>query len=217
MVQIAVIVGNPFAGSLDHALAAAYTSAARDAGADVRVIDLADADFALSPARRDELRVTGPDDIDRLGPQVAAMIGTVEWADHLVFVYPVWWGTFPAVLKGFIDRVFLSGTAFRYGAQGPRWERLLRGRTARLMTTMDAPSVFNRIKYRRASENAMRNPLLWYVGIKTIGSDTFDRVRFSTPERRAGWLATAARLGERDAVRLTPVSDAQRRHAPVDA
>lgn len=217
MTHIAVVVGNPFPDSLDHALAAAYATAARGAGAEVRVIDLAESRFELTPRTREDVRVTGMDDLDRLGPQIASMIETVAWADHLVFVYPIWWGTYPAVLKGFIDRVFLSGTAFRYGRHGTGWERLLRGRTARLLVTMDAPSFFNRLKYRRASEMAMRNPLLWYVGIKTVGVTHFDRVRFSTPERRTGWLERAARLGDRDAGRAPASSDAQRRHATVDA
>ncbi len=40
-------------------------------------------------------------------------------ADHLVFVYPNWWATFPALLKGFIDRVFLPNFAFKYRENSP--------------------------------------------------------------------------------------------------
>jgi len=214
MSNIAVIVGNPFAGSLDHALADAYASAARAAGGDVRVVDLAATEFELSPPMREHLRVDGPDDVDRLGMPVADMIRTIDWADHVVFVYPVWWGTFPAVLKGFIDRVFVSGTAFRYRDHGSRWDRLLAGRTARLIVTMDAPTVFNRIKYRRATEVAMRNPLLWFVGIRTVGVTYFDKVRSSTPRRRATWLERAGRLGARDAGRTGTL---RREPAPAGA
>ena len=86
MSNIAVIVGNPFAGSLDHALADAYASAARAAGGDVRVVDLAATEFELSPPMREHLRVDGPGDVDRLGMPVADMIRTIDWADHVVFV-----------------------------------------------------------------------------------------------------------------------------------
>ena len=197
MSNIAVIVGNPFAGSLDHALADAYASAARAAGGDVRVVDLAATEFELSPPMREHLRVDGPDDVDRLGMPVADMIRTIDWADHVVFVYPVWWGTFPAVLKGFIDRVFVSGTAFRYRDHGSRWDRLLAGRTARLIVTMDAPTVFNRIKYRRATEMAMRNPLLWFVQHQLWphgnAPDVDDRVRTAWAE---GYVAVNRTFGE---------------------
>jgi len=42
----------------------------------------------------------------------------VKWADHIIFVYPVWWGAMPAILKGYIDRVFAEGFAYEYVANG---------------------------------------------------------------------------------------------------
>lgn len=103
------------------------------------MIDLATADFNLSPADVGELQVAGPDDLNRLGPAIAAMARDVLWADHLVFVHPVWWGTYLAVLKGFIDRVFVGGIVFKHRARGQGWNRLLKGKTARLVYTVDAP------------------------------------------------------------------------------
>lgn len=38
----------------------------------------------------------------------------VTWADHLIFIFPIWWSGMPAILKGFIDRVFVSGFAYSY-------------------------------------------------------------------------------------------------------
>lgn len=199
MRNITLIIGHPRPGSFNHGLADAYAASARASGADVRVIDLATTEFDLSTADLNELQVAGPDDLDRLGPAIAVMVRDVLWADHLVFVHPVWWGTYPAVLKGFIDRVFVSGIVFKYRARGQGWDRLLKGKTARLVYTMDAPGWFNRIKYRRASEQSLRNPLLWYCGVKTIGATAFSPVRGSTQERRERWLENAASLGTIDA------------------
>lgn len=201
MERILVIIGNPIAASLSHGLAVAYREAAAGGGAQVRTIDLATASFELVPKDRDALRVRDLDDAARLGPELAGMTEALHWAEHLVFVYPVWWGTYPAAMKAFIDRTFASGVAFRYGDKPNSWERLLAGRTARLMLTMDAPAIFNRVMYRNASQRSLEKAVLWYCGVKTIGTTVFDRVRYSTPERRERWKTAAAALGARDAKR----------------
>src|ERR1039457_4504254 len=56
----------------------------------------------------------------------------IEWSDPLILVYPTWWGTYPALLKGFLDRVLTPGFAFRH-VNHDTWEKLLRGRTADLI------------------------------------------------------------------------------------
>lgn len=38
----------------------------------------------------------------------------ISWADHITFIYPIWWTGMPAIMKGFIDRVFSYGFAYRY-------------------------------------------------------------------------------------------------------
>jgi NAD(P)H dehydrogenase (quinone) len=43
----------------------------------------------------------------------------IEWADQLTFIYPLWWNAFPAILKGYIDRVFTNGFAFSITDNGP--------------------------------------------------------------------------------------------------
>jgi NAD(P)H dehydrogenase (quinone) len=199
MSKIAVVVGNPFAGSFSHGLAESYVAAASAAGAEVRVLDLAQLKFPSNPENLNQVRVRGINEMDDLDPVIAQMVRDMEWADHFTFVYPVWWGTFPGVLKAFIDRVFLSGVAFRYGKTGTKWDRLWRGKTARIIMTMDAPTFWYKLVYRAPSENALRWATLWYVGVKTIGITRFTPIRFSTPEVRTKWLATVAKLGNKDA------------------
>jgi putative NADPH-quinone reductase len=199
MSNIVVVIGNPFAESFSHALAESYASRATQAGAHVRVIDLAQNEFPTIPRHLNQVRVRGTDHLDELDPAITQMIEDMEWADHFTFVYPVWWGTYPVALKAFIDRVVLSGVAFKYGKTGTKWEKLWSGKTARLIITMDAPSWWYKLVYRAPSENSLRWATLWYVGVKTLGITRFTPIRFSTPEIRAKWLTKVASLASKDA------------------
>ncbi|SFC57269.1 NAD(P)H-dependent oxidoreductase [Pseudoalteromonas denitrificans] len=64
----------------------------------------------------------------------------ILWADHIVIVTPIWWGGIPAKLKGLFDRVFLPDFSFKYEGNNPLPLQLLKGKTSRIIMTMDAPS-----------------------------------------------------------------------------
>lgn len=194
--RILVVIGHPLADSLNHALADAYITAARAAGAEVRVHDLAR--VRIPPTESiDQLRAWNGA-TDALDPAVQPLIADVRWAEHIVIQFPQWWGTYPGALSHYLDRVMLSGVAFRY-KKGQIPHRLLRGRTARLLMTADAPAWWNRVAYRSAAETSLARATLGYTGIRVRGITRFMQVRFSTPARRARWLDTAAALGTRDA------------------
>lgn len=195
--HVLVVVGHPLSGSFTHALAGSYADAARAAGAQVSVLDLATTPFPHDPTSRADLAAHGGT-TDHLDPAVAAMVEQVRAADHLVVLHPQWWGTYPAVLKAYLDRVLLPGVAFRYGT-GHLPQRLLRGRTARTLMTMDSPRGWNLLAYRDAAGASLGRATLGFCGYRLVGRTTFPAVRFSTPERRERWLAQAARLGHRDA------------------
>ena len=197
--RILVIVGTPIEDSLNHSLAAAYVDSARGGGADVRVIDLAHDPSPAHATHRGELRLPRTDADTPLDPAVAAYIDDIRWADHLVFFHPQWWGTYPAALKAFIDRVFLPDFAYGQRPKTAISEKLLAGRTARIVMTMDSPRLWNRLAYRNAAETSLKQAVLAYCGVKTIGITRFTPVRFSEAEQRTSWIADTAKLGRRDA------------------
>ena len=92
-----------------------------------------------------------------LEPDLVRAQRDIAWAEHLVLVYPTWWGTFPALLKGFLDRVMTPGFAFRQIAHD-KWDKLLAGRTADLITTMDTPPLIYRFVYRAPGARRWRAP-----------------------------------------------------------
>ena len=197
--RILVVIGTPLPASLTQALATSYIDGARAGGADVRVVDLAHDPIPAHPSYRGELRMPRTDADHPLDDITAAYIEDVRWADHLVFFFPQWWGTYPGALKSWIDRVFLSGFAFRYRPTGRFWDRLLTGRTARIVMTMDSPRAWNRLMYRNAAETSLKNAILGYCGIKTVGITRFGEVRHRDAATLERWVADTAVLGRVDA------------------
>ncbi|WP_316044929.1 NAD(P)H-dependent oxidoreductase [Carboxylicivirga litoralis] len=115
MKNILIINGNPNNKSLCHALAKAYQKGAEQAGATCCLINLADLQFSPMLGHGYHQRTD-------LEPDLVMAQQAIKDADHLVFVYPIWWSTQPALLKSFIDRVFLPGFAFSYRDNSPLWD-----------------------------------------------------------------------------------------------
>jgi 1,4-dihydroxy-2-naphthoate octaprenyltransferase len=130
--RVLLLLAHPRRESLCGALADAYAVGARAAGVELRRFDLAALRFDPNVVR------VSPRDQDREDGLRLAM-ETIVWADHIVIIFPTWWGTMPAVLKGFLDRVLIPGFAFADRDEGEGWEKLLSGRSAHLLTTMDLP------------------------------------------------------------------------------
>lgn len=202
MKKVLVILGHPRPDSLSHALGQAYAEGACQ-NAEVQVLDVSQLEFALSYPTRTayDNKVEG-----HLEPDLQRAQADLQWADHLVFAYPQWWGGVPALLKGFIERVFLPGFAFKYRPGSPLPDQLLKGKTARLLVTMDAPSWWNRFVYRSAVHNAMLHPTLHFCGVKPVRISEFNVVRKSTPELRAKWLEQTRQLGRQEAKQGNPAS-----------
>lgn len=197
--RILVVIGTPLAGSLNHALARSYADAARAAGAEVRLIDLARDAVPPHPTERNEVRLPRTDADVPLTREVAAYVADVDWADHLVFFFPQWWGSYPAALKTWIDRVFLSGFAYRYRPTGRLWDKLLTGRTARIVMTMDSPKIWNAWAYRNAAIRSLRNATLEFCGIRVRGVTRLAEVRHRSDADRERWIGGMASLGATDA------------------
>ena len=184
-----LILGHPSPDSFNAALADAYADAARQAGRELRRIDL----HALSfdPILHGAYRGDQP-----LEPDLQAAQADILWAEEIVWVYPVWWGGLPALLKGFLDRVLLPGFAFKY--TGPqRWDKLLKGRSAELLVTLDTPPWYFRWVYGAPAHRQMIRTILGFSGIKTRRLAEFAPVRPSSEEQRQGWLRRAEGLGLR--------------------
>lgn len=196
--NVLLVMGHPREDSLCASLAEAYRQGAERAGATVRSLALAELEF--DP----HVRVDSPEH-QPLEPDLQRAAGLLEWADHLVFVYPTWWGTMPALLKGFLDRLVMPGTAFRYYGPGAiDCEGLWTGKSAQIITTMDTPPPIYRGLYRAAGVHALRSATLGFCGVRPAHTLIFGSVRTSTPREREAWLEKARRAGWRLHARIRP-------------
>ena len=186
--RILVILGHPNSDSFCGALANSYVEGAKAAGNEVQLISVGDLSF-------DPVLHKGYTSIQALEPDLVAGQSAITWAQHIVFVYPIWWGAMPALLKGFIDRIFLPGFAFKYREGSQFWDRLLSGRSAHLLVTMDTPPWYFRWVYRMPGHNQMKRTILEFSGIKPVAVSSFGPIKDSSPQKREKWLAQANEYG----------------------
>lgn len=187
--KIVIINGHPNKDSLCSALADAYKKGALGSGADVREIIVADLAFDVNLRYGYTKRI-------ELEPDLLDAWEKIKWADHLVWVHPVWWGGLPAITKGFLDRLFLPGMAFKYRDNSVWWDKLLTGKTARIITTLDQPGWYYRLMFGRPSVNQLKRSALQFCGIKPVKVTYIGIVKTSNAPTREKWLQKAELKGK---------------------
>jgi putative NADPH-quinone reductase len=192
--RILIIVGHPDSSPkrLCRALAEAYAEGARSAGHEVRQIDIATLDFPI--LRSMEEFADRPLPVTLEGAAQA-----IEDAEHLVFVFPLWLGTMPALLKAFLEQVMRPGIAFAYPEAGKSGfaSTLLKGRSARVVVTMGMPASFYRFWYLGHGVAGMRRNILNFVGISPVRETLFGMVEGASDTRRRTWISAMNTLGKR--------------------
>lgn len=188
MKKIAIINGHPNQDSFNFGIAEAYKTGALETGAEVKEIVIRELKFNPNLQFGYQKRM-------ELEPDLMKAWEIIQWADHLVWVHPVWWGGFPALMKGFIDRLFLPGLAYKYRENSVWWDKLLKGKTAHIITTLDQPGWYYRLFFGRPSVNQLKKSILEYCGVKPVKLTYIGIIRNSKDEQRAQWLRKVKNLG----------------------
>jgi len=123
----------------------------------------------------------------------------IKDADHLVFVFPLWLGAMPALLKAFLEQVMRPGVAFAYPEAGRNGfaRTLLKGRSARIVVTMGMPAFFYRFWYLGHGIAGMRRNILNFVGISPVRETLFGMVEGVSDAKRRKWISVMHALGKR--------------------
>lgn len=191
--KIALLLGHPDTShTLSGELALLYETAAKNAGHEVRRFNLGDMSF-------DPILHKGYKVIQPLEPDLLKFQDAVRWCDHFVVVYPNWWCTMPASLKGLFDRAWMPGFAFHMHKTSQKtpaagWDALLKGRTARVIVISGTHPFFIYLFFGDYTNEIVRG-VLWFAGFKTkitrLGPSEH------APEWKLNeWRRTVARLGK---------------------
>lgn len=162
--KIYILLGHPNTEpTLSSSIADAYEAAAKAAGHEVRRANIGELSF-------DPILHKGYREIQALEPDLLKVQEDIKWCDHFVLIYPLWWSSVPALLKGLIDRMWLPAFAYRFlkGPDGKSvigWQRLLKGRTARLIVLMKNLPLLEHFMYGNITSD-IANCVLRFSGFK---------------------------------------------------
>jgi putative NADPH-quinone reductase len=182
--QIVIIQGHPDpAGNrFCHALANAYFKGAESSGHNIQVIDIAQIEFPILRTQADFVQGEGPEVIKQAQQ-------SIQSAQHLVIIYPLWLGTMPAYLKAFLEQVFRPGfSAIKTPDEKP-WERLISEKTAHIVITMGTPEIIYRSYFLAHGVNSLEGNILAFSGINVIQQTLIGSVESIGDTERKQWLA----------------------------
>ncbi|MBI2045700.1 NAD(P)H-dependent oxidoreductase [Candidatus Pacearchaeota archaeon] len=185
--KILVIMGHPSKNSFSRALADYYIEGA---GKNFEVKSIFLSDIKFNP-----ILIDGYSEKQKLEPDLIDAQEKIKWAEHILIIYPIWWTAPPAILKGFIERVFLPGFAFRY-EKGGKVNKLLNGKTASLIMTTGGRRLWYFL-FGWIMNKPMSIGTLGFCGIKTKKQLFISEVRKVEYERANRIFRNLRRLGEK--------------------
>lgn len=188
MKKIFILAGHPDTESMCCDLAEAYKRGAEKSGNEVRITHLGAMSF-------DPILHKGYKVIQELEPDLKKFQEDVKWCEHFVIIYPSWWSTMPALLKGLFDRVWLPGFAFKFLPSGIGWNRLLRDRTARVFITSDSHPLIARF-LQGDNTNEIQDGILWFAGFSTKVSKIGPMKKIGD-EKKLQWVKKFESYGEK--------------------
>jgi putative NADPH-quinone reductase len=188
--RIVIVQGHPDAQGTHfcNALAEAYASGARGEGHEVEIIEVSRLDFPLIRTMQQFRDGVPP-------PSICEAQDVIRQADHLVFIFPLWLGTAPALLKGFLEQTFRDGFAMQVATHGRRWRRLLKGKSARIVVTMGMPAFIYRRYFGGHGLKSLERSILALAGIGPIRESLIGRVEDRSVTSRGRWLIRMQALG----------------------
>ena len=181
--KVLVILGHPNPGeSFNRAIAETAGRALRELGHEPVLRDLYAEGFdPVMPMGEEKLP------IEELPESIRREIDAVRGAGGFVIVHPNWWGTPPAILKGWLDRVFRAGFAYSFSENGVVSN--FTDKRAQIFTTSNTPRDVELEVYHDPLENFWKTIVFGLVGSRDFGRRNFEPIIMSSPEERAAWLA----------------------------
>ena len=188
MTKIAIVVGNPQRGSYGEALGEAYQRGAESAGHEAKL-------FVLARMNFDAILREGYRRAQVLEPDLVAARAAFLACDHVVFVFPLWCGDMPAIMKGFIERLLQPDLLAIHASGGKASWKVFKGKSARVIMTMGMPGWFYRWYFGAHALKLLKRNILHFTGISPVHSTIYGMIEAVGDETRKQWLREVEALG----------------------
>jgi NAD(P)H dehydrogenase (quinone) len=183
--KVLIVYCHPYEKSFNHALLESIRMGVQDAGDIIEVIDLVRDGF--NPVfSAGELALFSQGKF--LDEKIGEYQMKIQSADHLVFLYPYWWGGMPAILKGFFDKVFLPGWAYHETPEGRFIGHLKQIKSATMLITMSMSGPIFKLIFESAVKRLYFLGGLGSCGIRKIMLKTLNGVDKVPDRKREIWL-----------------------------
>lgn len=192
--RVLIVFNHPYEGSFCNSILEKVKSGLDEANHDIDVIHLDQDNFDPVMRAKDlkafALARSEPEQSSALlDPQVKEYQQRIEQADHIVFIFPIWWELMPALTKGFIDKLIFPGIAYDYNETGTRmYSKLKHLKGVTMITTMNTPSLAYRLLFGNAIKKAILMGTFWKIGIKNRNWINLTYVKFTSDKKRTRWL-----------------------------
>jgi len=187
--NVLIINGHPNKESFNFGLAEAYKKGlvSTNVGFEEIVIDNLEFEHTLKFGYQTRME---------LEPDLLDAWRKILWATHIVIFMPIWWGGMPAGLKSFFERLFLPGMAFKYRENSVWWDKLLMGKSAHIVVTLDTPYWYFKWIYGNPGIKQLKGNILQFCGIKPVQITAIAPIKGSSQEFRENWLKKIERFGK---------------------
>jgi NAD(P)H dehydrogenase (quinone) len=179
--NITVIYSHPWEGSFNHAILKTVSESLAKNKHKYNIIDLNKEHF--DPVfKSKELALFSKGKY--LDPKVGKYQKLIENSDHLIFIFPIWWGDTPAILRGFFDKVFLKNWAYEQSSSGLLKGKLNSIKGSTLIMTMGSPEIYYHLSLKSSVKKNIFSRILKMCGIKKCGLFAFCSIERSKDSYR---------------------------------
>lgn len=181
-----IVFNHPYEGSYCNAILNAITNGLQKANCEIDLMHLDNDGFTPVMSKADLKAFVEHKPID---PQVIDYTERLKKADHLIFIFPIWWDLMPAMTKGFVDRVLCPGVAYDHHPRGFGLVPLLKNlKNVTIITTMNKPKIMYSLLIGNLIRKAMLRSVFKTMGYKNLHWISFTSVKSVSQEKRVKWL-----------------------------
>jgi putative NADPH-quinone reductase len=184
--RVVIVFNHPYEGSFGNAILNAVTKGLKGANHEVDLMHLDNDGFNPVMSKADLKAFVEHKPVD---PQVIDYNERLEKADHLIFIFPIWWDLMPAMTKGFVDRVLTPGVVYDHHPRGFGLVPLLKKlKGVTVITTMNKPKIMYSLLIGNLIKKAMIKSVFKTMGYKNLKWISYNMVKSVSQEKRVKWL-----------------------------